>query len=268
MKVALVNFAEYEKFNSTVSFKQDLEFLVENKIDYVDYCFNYDKKLDLLAGFRKALANPEIDLIWFVCGGNKTIKFLDDIDWEVVKKANKIYAGASDFTHFSFKAVQNGQVCYYGTSLQEIKKYHPSPKSRKYLADFLQTGKIEKYNHTNLYKTVSNLDEEKIVGGHTFLTTFMLNEVKIDLRDRFLFLEHHYIPGESLEDLEYFVDQIKMVTKGNLPKGFIFGHSMLFGKKGKIMNVATINKKMVEWLREYDLPIAYIDHFKQIVKFS
>lgn len=268
MKIALVNFAEYEKFNGTDSFKKDLEFLVENKIDYVDYCFNYDKKADLLAGFRKALANPEIDLIWFVCGGNKMIKFLDDIDLEAVKKAGKIYAGVSDFTHFSFKAVENGQVCYYGTSLQSIKEYHPTAPSREYLVKFLQTGEVEKYRHQNLFKTVSNLDKEKIVGGHTFLTTFMLGETKINLRDRFLFVEHHYIPGESLEDLEYFMDQLKRVIKGNLPKGFILGHSMLFGKKGKIMNVATINKKMVEWLKEYDLPITYIDHFKQIVRFS
>jgi len=268
MKIALVNFAEYKKFNGTDSFKKDLEFLVENKIDYVDYCFNYDKKSDLLAGFNKALANPEIDLIWFVCGGNKTIKFLDNVNWNAVKKAGKIYAGASDFTHFSFKAVQNGQTCYYGTSLQEIKKYHPMAKSRKYLVDFLQTGKIEKYNHINLYKTVNNLDNEKIVGGHSFLTTFMLSETKIGLKDRFLLIEHHYIPGESLEDLEYFIDQLKRVLKGNLPKGFILGHSMLFTKNKKFVNVNIINKKLMECLKEYGLPIAYIDHFKQIIRFS
>ncbi len=268
MKVALVNFAKYEKFNSIDSFKKDLEFLKENNIDYVDYCFNYNKKKDLLSGFRKALANPDIDLIWFVCGGNKTIKFLDDVDWNEVKKANKIYAGASDFTHFSFKAVENDQVCYYGTSLQSIKEYHPTISSRKYLVDFLQTGKIEKYNHKNLYKTVSNLDNEKIIGGHSFLTTFMLSETEINLKDRFLLIEHHYIPGESLEDLEYFIDQLKRVIKGNLPKGFILGHSMLFNKKGKMININIINKKFVECLKEYQLPIAYIDHFKQIVKFS
>ena len=268
MKIALVNFAEYEKFNSTDSFKKDLEFLVENKIDYVDYCFEYNKKSDLLAGFKKSLANPEIDLIWFVCGGNKTIKFLDNIDWEAVKKVNKIYAGASDFTHFSFKAIEKGQTCYYGTSLQSIKEYHPTARSREYLVKFLQTGKIEKYKHQNLFKKVNNLDAEKIVGGHTFLSTFMLGETKINLKDRFLFIEHHYIPGESLEDLEYFIDQLKMVIKGNLPKGFILGHSMLFGKKNKIMSVVTINKKLVECLKEYQLPIAYIDHFKQVVKFS
>jgi muramoyltetrapeptide carboxypeptidase LdcA involved in peptidoglycan recycling len=268
MKIALVNFARYEKFNSTASFKKDLEFLKENNIDYIDYCFNSNKREDLLTGFSKALANPEIDLIWFVCGGNKTIKFLDDIDWETVNKANKIYAGASDFTHFSFKAVKNGQTCYYGTSLQEIKKYHPSAKSRKYLVDFLRTGKIEKYDHINLYKNIKDLNEEKIIGGHSFLTTFMLNQTKIDLKNRFLFIEHHYIPGEDLEDLEYFIDQLKIVIKGNLPKGFILGHSMLFTKNKKFVNINIINKKLVECLKEYSLPIAYIDHFKQIVKFS
>ncbi len=268
MKIALINFAEYEKFNGTDSFKKDLEFLIENKIDYVDYCFNYNKKSDLLAGFRKALANPEIDLIWFVCGGNKTIKFLDDIDWDAVKKAKKIYAGTSDFTHFSFKAVENGQVCYYGTSLQSIKEYHPTAPSRKYVVKFLQTGNIEKYKHQNLFKIVKSLDEEKIVGGHSFLTTFMLGETKINLKDRFLFIEHHYIPGETLEDLEYFMDQLKRVIKGNLPKGFVLGHSMLFTKDKKFVNINIINKKLVECLKEYNLPIVYIDHFKQIVKFS
>ena len=152
--------------------------------------------------------------------------------------------------------------------MQSIKEYHPSVPSRKYLVKFLQTGKIEKYKHQNLFKSVISLDEEKIVGGHTFLTTFMLGETKIDLKDRFLFIEHHYIPGESLEDLEYFIDQLKMVIKGNMPKGFILGHSMLFGEKSKIMNISTINKKMVEWLKEYNLPIVYIDHFKQIIRFS
>lgn len=268
MKIALVNLAQFNKYQGADSFKDDISFLKENNIDFVDYCSKYSDSKNLFAGFNKALDNPDIDLIWFVCGGYKIIKFIDRIDWQKVRKSNKVYAGFSDFTHFSFKAVQNKQVCYYGLTLKRVKEYHPRVADRKYILDFLRSGSIAKYNHVNLYKKVASLDKEKIIGGHLFVSSFMLGEIKINLANRFLLLEHHNIPGESYDDLEYFIDQLKFKLKDNLPKGFILGHTALFDKNGNKINPNIINKKIVSWLKEYGRPIVYINHFEQIIKLS
>jgi muramoyltetrapeptide carboxypeptidase LdcA involved in peptidoglycan recycling len=268
MKIGLVNLAKFKKYKNTPNYKDDISFLKENSLDFVDYCSSYDKEKDLLQGFYSALKNPEIGIVWFVCGGEKLIKFLDKIDWKLVKKSNKAFIGTSDFTHFAFKVAEINQPAYYGNGLKNIKLYHSTKKSRQYMVDFLRTGKVNKYKYRNLFKKVDNLNNEKIVGGHLLISTFMLGELKINLSNRYLFIEHHYIPGEKLIDLEFFFDQLKMRIKHNKPKGFILGHTILYDKNGKRMNIGIINKKIVGWLKEYNKPIAYLDHFNQVIKFS
>ena len=117
MKVALVNLCKIEDFSKTGDWRSSLAFLKENNIDYVDYFSGKETPTDLLNGFYEALANKEVELIWFIQGGNDLITFLDKIDWKLVKKSNKEYLGLSDFTHFVFKAMESGKTCYYGPGL-------------------------------------------------------------------------------------------------------------------------------------------------------
>lgn len=269
MKIALVNLCEIEDFSKTNDSRDSFEFLRENNIDFVDYVSGRESPDDLLGGFHEALGNDKVGLIWFIQGGNKLIRFLDKINWELVKQSNKEYLGLSDFTHFAFRAVQLGKICYYGQGLKKIKIYLPTPEERLFVVSFLKQKKLPRYNTELLYGN-GNLDlkKKKIIGGHSFISAIMLPNTAIDLTNRFLFFEHHYLPSETPDDAKYFLDAVKLYLYRHKPQGFILGHSMLFNKDNGLVDTQTINKHLLGSLTDFGLPIYYIDHFKTIIKFS
>lgn len=272
MKIALVNLSKFQKVSEAKGFKKDFNFLIKNEIEFVDYCLNYSKPSDLLRGFHKALKDPMVDLIWFVRGGDKIMRFFDKIDWDLVKKSNKEYIGFSDPTNFFFKAINLGQTCYYGTNLRRIGEHINSKsfskRDTKKLIEFFKYRRDIKYNYKNLFKKVDNFEKETVVGGHLIITTFMLQQMKLNLAKHFLMLEYHLTSGDTIGELEFFIDQLKIVIKDNLPKGFVLGFSQIYDQRGKILKPEIINQCFVNNLIEYGLPIIYINHLKQPIKLS
>jgi muramoyltetrapeptide carboxypeptidase LdcA involved in peptidoglycan recycling len=269
MKIALVNLSKIEDFSETKYFASCLDFLKENNVDFVDYVSGRKTIEELLEGFHNALKNEEVELVWFVQGGNKLVRFLDKIDWNLVSKTNKEYLGTSDFTHFVFKAVELGKTCYYGPVLKNIKDYFPNHEEQKFIVDFINNKKLNIYSSELIQgKADYDLENSKIIGGHSFISAIMLPTTKIDLKNRFLFFEHHYISGESFDDLEYFMNAVNLYLLNNKPRGIILGHSFLFDENKNPVNIRIINKQLAENIKDFDVPIYYIDHLKTIIKFS
>lgn len=269
MKIALVNLCKIQDFSKTKYSQESFEFLKENSIDFVDYFSGRETTDDLLKGFHEAVSNPEVSLVWFIQGGNELIKFIDKIDWDLVKKTDKEYFGFSDFTHFSFKAINVGKICYYGPGLKQIKTYLPTPEQRQFVVDFLKNKQMPPYGAKLIDGgDGANIENEKIVGGHSFISAIMLPTINIDLHDRFLFFEHHYIPGEGVADAAYFLDAVKLYISRNKPRGIILGHSLLFGENNNPVDIEFINKYLLEHITDMNLPIYYVDHFKTIIKLS
>lgn len=269
MKIALVNLCKIEDFSKTKYYEESLEFLKENSIDYVDYFSGRATSADLLNGFHGAIRNEQIDLVWFIQGGNSLVNFLDKIDWDLVAQSNKEYLGLSDFTHFAFKAVALGRPCYYGPGLKQIKSYFPTTEQRQFLIAFLEQKLLPAYKAELLLGDNNmSLENRKIIGGHSFISAIMLSHANIDMRERFLFFEHHYVPGEELSDAGYFLNAIKYLLVHNKPLGIVLGHSFLFDKEGNPLAVHKINAYFTQILKELNLPIYYIDHFQAIIKFS
>lgn len=269
MKIALVNLCKIQDFSKTKYFQDSFEFLKENGIDFIDYISGRETETDLLNGFHEAVNNSEVELVWFIQGGNDMVKFLDKIDWELIKITNKEYFGLSDFTHFAFKAVALNRVCHYGPGLKQIKSYLPTIEERQFVVDFLKNKQTPPY-FTQLLSGNGdiNLENEKIIGGHSFVSAIMLPITNIDLGNRFLFFEHHYIPGEGLADAAYFLDAVKLYTSHNKPLGIVLGHSLLFDENNNPLDIELINKYLMERLVGMDLPVYYVDHFKTIIKLS
>jgi len=268
MKIALVNLSKIQDFSKTPYYQASLEFLEENNIDYVDYFSGRENFEDLLNGFHEALGDDSVDLVWFIQGGSELIQFLNKIDWDLVRHSHKSFLGQSDFTHFAFRAIPLGVTCYYGPGLKQIKDYFPTAEQRQFVLDFLQNRKLQNYNGQILRGTTSlTLEDERIIGGHSFISAIMLAGAKIDMSNRVLFFEHHYIPGEEPKDVGYFLEAIKL-NLASRPKAIILGHSVLFDKDKNMIDVAVINKYLLEQHIDLDIPVFYVDHFQKILKLS
>ncbi len=270
MKIALTNLCKSEDFAKHKSYQDAVDFLNEENIDYLDFCSSISDINVLTEKFNESLES-NADLIWVVGGGWACIKTLDKINWDKVASTNKVFYGLSDFTHLSSKAVSLGAKCYYGQGLAYIKQFFPTKDSRKFIVDFLKTGNP----NSNLAKPLSvsteelDINKEKVVGGHLLIFSFMQSQLKIDLKERYLFLEyHHSANGTELEELEYYLNQLLYVIKDNLPKGFILGRHLLKDFGGKEIEVGEINDFLTSKLLKYNLPVYYIDHFNNVVTFS
>ena len=78
------------------------------------------------------------------------------------------------------------------------------------------------------------------------------------------FLEFH--PSsfwENKENLEYYLEQLVFILeKTELPKGFILWHSIL-----EWTDENKIKKIFLKKLKNFNLPIIYVNHFYNIIKF-
>lgn len=270
MKIALVDLCKEEDFVKHRSYTDSINFLKEESIDFLDFATgtdNLDSKIEL---FHKAL-DSDVELIWFIRGGTECLKTLDKIDWNKVKNANKVFYGISDFTHFAILATSKMKTCFYGQGLSYIKDYMPRKKDREFILSFIKGNKAicEDASPLALASNTISLSHEKVTGG--FLPGFILlqNKINIDLSNIFVFFEYHSSAvGQNIDELGYLLNQFVYICKKNKPKGIILGHIEINNIDGTQVDTNSINEYCIIRLKDLNLPLYYIDHFKNTIKFS
>lgn len=154
-------------------------------------------------------------------------------------------------------------------------KYFPQPEGREFIVQFIKKGKllfppVEPIHDTSL--SAVDLHSERIVGGHTFITSFKVHMVgkPVQLSDKLLFLEHHNSQGEDIHELLYYFQQIKLLMKKHigLPKALLLGHSLLCDEEGKSIDWKEINVEVANIFHEFDIPVFQIDSINAIIPFK
>jgi muramoyltetrapeptide carboxypeptidase LdcA involved in peptidoglycan recycling len=270
MKIALVNLCKTEDFAEHKYYQDSMDYLKEEGIDYVDFASGAKNLDEMIAGFNKAIAS-DADIVWIIRGGLECIEAMQRLDWDKIAHSGKRFYGLRDFTHFSTKAVSKGMTCFYGQALSMIKQFFPKKSDRKFITDFLKSGDFKCDEAVPLANTEDplNIDDVKVVGGHLLIFTFMQSHLEIDLKDRFVFIEyHHSAIGEGLRELGYFIEQLKYTLRGNLPLGFILGRSELKTLENETIPLESIKDAYIHKLTDYELPIYYLDHYNNTIRFS
>ena len=75
MKIWLISLSDNWNFLNHNSYKEWLNFLDENNINYEDFIIESDKKEKILENFYKII-ELDVDLVWFVTWWNKLINIL------------------------------------------------------------------------------------------------------------------------------------------------------------------------------------------------
>lgn len=265
MNIALVNLASLEDISCSPEWPAMQEWLQHQKLECHDYASGRATKTELLAGFHEALGDPAIGMFWFVCGGNQLIQMLVSIDWSQVR--GRRFLGSSDFTHFSWLALKNNAACFYGPGLKKMDEFYPQLTQQRFLVDFLKTGQCAEFQPECLHPggTAINWVTASILGGHLIISSIMNARASIDLSGKILFLEHHYLPGESTADLRYWLEALKFSLGHNLPTAFLLGRTRLVSEDGGEVAVDEINQTFADGLRETKRGIFYINHEEVII---
>ena len=269
-KVAVINLSIPVDISQAAEFQQACTVLAQYGIEVVDYASGRTEPQSMAQGVREAIEDPDVTTVLAFSGGNMAISCLDYIDWQKVGNSGKVFAGLSDFTHFSWKAVEAGADCAYGTSLKDFVKYRLTDAERQPVIEFLKTGKVAPFSPLLLHGegVVKEWSKESIIGGHSFISLLMAAESSLPMADRVLMLEHHYNGAESLDDLQYWGAALARVFAKNPPKAVLLGHSMVMGSDGQLASPDSANEVFCIGLAPLNRSVYYVDHFTTLVPFQ
>ena len=269
-KVALVNLSKFADVGTAPEFQKGLAVLAMHGIATVDYASAHLEPQTMVHGLHQAIDDPSVSVILTYSGGNTAISCLDLIDWEKVGYSGKVFAGLSDFTHFSWKAVESGAQCVYGLALKDFVKYRITEEERRPGIEFLKSGKVVSIAPVLLRGSdvVTDWNIEKIIGGHSFISMLMVQESKINLSSRILMLEHHYNQAEDLGDLRYWGQALSRAFRSNRPKAVLLGRSMIMDAEGGSTSFESANNVFCDALDALGCPVYVIDHFAHLIPFK
>lgn len=279
MKIALVNLCSIEDIAKWKTYSEDINFLKNNNIDYIDYASGRSTKEELFSGFLEAVNDKDVSVVWFACGGTTLVQYLHLFDWDKIRESKKVFVGSSDFTHFSIIANSYSIPCFYGLTLKRISKFY-SHDEQEEISNFLKeisttsiTDSSNDIDTNNQQEKIQKLprtfsdNKSAITGGCLLPILFLLRDYNISFANKSLFIEHHYAEGESYDDLEYMIRQLCISLNNNIPLSLILGHSMFYNKEGGEIEYSEVNKFISKITTEYfpELEISEVDHFKKCI---
>lgn len=187
-------------------------------IDETYHQFAGDDKLRIDA-LQKMINDSSVDAIWFAKGGYGSVRVIDHIDFENLKKKPKWFIGYSDPTVFHLYLHRLGMMSIHGA--MPVGLADKSKNTRVYLNDILR-GEPQNYQLEN--KMPLNRDgyaEGKLIGGNlSVIYSVIGSSSSLMSDDKILFLE-------DLDEYLYHLDRMMMSLKRNgifdKIKGLIIG---------------------------------------------
>jgi len=98
-----------------------------------------------------AFENPEVNAVIAIIGGDDSVRILDHVDTEVLRKNPKIFMGYSDSTVTHLQCFQAGLVSVYGPS---------------FMAGFAENGGLFDYMKKSVYKTLFETTTPGIISNN------------------------------------------------------------------------------------------------------
>ena len=188
---------------------ESLKFLSENgfKVELAPHFKDPKSRARL---FVDTVARNDLDYSWIVRGGIETVYTLPFIDFSNLKINNTIL-GSSDFTHLALPITKLGSSVWYGPTARHLSSDMNSKEREiifKQLEDGIDNNFLNIYNFTEKRVSTNNL-----VGGTLqILLNLIGTDYCPDLNGKNIYIEHHYIPGESVLEVKYWLNSLRLKT--------------------------------------------------------
>lgn len=171
---------------------------------------------------NEMFANKEIKAIFAIRGGYGTIRFVDKLNYDVIKKNPKIFSGFSDNTTLLIAINEKtGLVTYHGPMSSNFKDI-PIVTENSFNKTFMDNKEVNLLEFDNTYTIMKNGKAEgKITGGNLSLVVASLGTpYEINTDGKILFLEE---TGEASYRVDRMLQQLKLAGKFKNIKGIILG---------------------------------------------
>lgn len=174
---------------------------------------------------NRMFADPEVDAIFCVRGGDGSSRTMEYIDLEIVKQNPKMFVGYSDVTapHLAFNQHCN-LVTFHGPMVSSNMVDHFDPETAASFFEIINgEGDINYWNPEGF--PIEVLKEGSahgtLIGGNLSLMTASIGTpYEIDTTDKILFIEE---VGDTIDNMERHAFQMRAAGKYQACKGIILG---------------------------------------------
>ncbi len=218
--------------------------------------------------FNNFMKDDEVDAILCFKGGYGSIRFLDLIDYEQIKKTPKLVVGFSDVTALINVIYQKTNVPMLhgemGIRFKEAFVEEQDFSFKNLIATLLGTAPknlLEEVNNLNLEKKLefkaglNNPVEGIIVGGNLSLVASMMGTpYEIDTKDKILLLED---VSEEPYSIDRYLATLKISGKLNDAKAIILGYFTNCNKADPNDDTQTYMDVLYEYTKDLTCPVIY-----------
>jgi muramoyltetrapeptide carboxypeptidase len=193
---------------------------------------------------NKAYSEKNVDVIFSLMGGMGAVHVADKINYDSIKKTNKVLVGYSDITLLlNYINRKTGKRCIHGPNLgKTIEEYNK--KTISCLFDVLDGKNYNvKINKKDIYK--GGIAKAPIVGGNIRLLVRSLGtKYEIETNGKIVFLEAIDKNEQWIFDMLW---QMKLAGKFDNVEGIMLGYFTNCGKE--------IEKYLKEFFKDFQIPI-------------
>ena len=249
---------------SNDSSKYEIDYLIEKGFNIVygksfgNSWYGFGATDDVRADdINKMFSNKDIKAIFAIRGGYGTIRIVDKLDYENIKKNPKIFMGYSDITTLLLAINEKtGLVTYHGPMTVNFKDI-PIETENSFVDTIQNNKRINLLDYEKSYSIMKQgTAEGEIIGGNLALIVASLGtKYEINTDNKILFLEE---TNEATYRIDRMLQQLKLAGKLDKIKGIILGNF----KNAKQAEKDDMSLDDVFWETFKDMNIPIIKNFK------
>ncbi|TDT72021.1 muramoyltetrapeptide carboxypeptidase [Hypnocyclicus thermotrophus] len=179
-----------------------------------------------LKDLHSAFLDDEVKAIIALRGGYGSIRLLDMIDYDMIRRHPKIFVGYSDITILHIALNQKaGLITYHGPMAASDFYYGLDKFTHNSFFNTILKGrkkvKIKNPEGEEMKTLVSGQTVGQVVGGNlTMIVATLGTPYEINTKDKIFFIEES---GSKLYKIDRMLNQLKLAGKFKDAKGVIFG---------------------------------------------
>lgn len=259
---------------SPASSPQDLS-LVEKGVNYLEslgYRVEVGKSVGKIEGYlagsdderaadiHEMFKNKHVKAIFSLRGGYGSARLVDKLDYDLIRKNNKIFVGFSDITvlqlAFFYKA---GIISFAGPMVATNFAGEFNSFSEEFFWDLItknrKIGKLKNPEKEKFFVLNKGRGEGKLLGGNlSSIISLFGSKYLPTFRNSILFLEEVNEPPYKIDRM---FNQLRLARILSQVKGVILGRFVNCYETDKTKNTLSLNEVIVNYFKNLKIPVIY-----------
>ncbi|MCZ7603829.1 MAG: LD-carboxypeptidase [Melioribacteraceae bacterium] len=204
--------------------------------------------------------NKNIKAVFSLRGGYGSARLLDKLDYNLIRKNNKIFVGFSDITALQLALYHKaGIITFAGPMVATNFSAEINSFSEEFFWDLItknrKIGKLKNPNEEKFFVLNNGRGEGKLLGGNlSTIISIMGSKFFPSFRNSILMLEEINEPPYKIDRM---FNQLRLANIFNSVKGIILGRFVDCYETDKSKNTLSLNEIIVDYFKNLKIPVIY-----------